>query len=499
MKRIICEMCEGTDFIKENNVFVCQNCGTKFSTEEAKKLMKDVSKETTYAESMKEEETLIPEAVIKEDSKEEVTASSVAEDKIIEKDSANLEVNGEFENALRLAKNSFHFGKYSDAYDYYAKADLIRELDNPHDILRYGLADIGKKNVDKSNINSCKNKCEKALTIAEKTSAEEKEEFALESVDDIIAMYKYNSERKLDFISNSHTYTISQEQMEENHRIIYSFFASLISEIINLPSDENVKFELCIRFSYQEFDVEGIKTNDLLEKAADLYPDVVISKEELSELANTNNHINSYRINQISARSLKLLIDMGAEVNGTFVEFGKTNTALTVLVPYKTSFAPFNQDKLEKVKMLVENGADIDKSARCAHYYDGRSISLITNETQEDVKRYLISIKPSLAHNITNLSAMNSASTGCYIATAVYGSYDCPQVWTLRRYRDYRLASKWYGRAFIKIYYTISPTLVKWFGKSDWFKKMWRGKLDRMVDNLQGEGFESTYYKDKEW
>ena len=30
--------------------------------------------------------------------------------------------------------------------------------------------------------------------------------------------------------------------------------------------------------------------------------------------------------------------------------------------------------------------------------------------------------------------------SGCYIATAVYGSYDCPQVWTLRRYRDYTLA-----------------------------------------------------------
>ena len=25
---------------------------------------------------------------------------------------------------------------------------------------------------------------------------------------------------------------------------------------------------------------------------------------------------------------------------------------------------------------------------------------------------------------------------GCYVATAVYGSYDCPQVWTLRRVRD---------------------------------------------------------------
>ncbi|MBR0420783.1 MAG: hypothetical protein IJI66_16600 [Erysipelotrichaceae bacterium] len=34
-----CEMCGSTDLIKENGVFVCQNCGTKYSVEEAKKMM----------------------------------------------------------------------------------------------------------------------------------------------------------------------------------------------------------------------------------------------------------------------------------------------------------------------------------------------------------------------------------------------------------------------------------------------------------------------------
>ena len=87
----------------------------------------------------------------------------------------------------------------------------------------------------------------------------------------------------------------------------------------------------------------------------------------------------------------------------------------------------------------------------------------------------------------------------CYIATAVYGSYDCPQVWTLRRYRDCTLAATWYGRAFIRTYYAISPTLVKWFGHTAWFKRMWQGKLDRMVANLQAKGVESTPYEDRAW
>ncbi|MCD7812330.1 MAG: hypothetical protein LUG91_10920 [Ruminococcus sp.] len=88
---------------------------------------------------------------------------------------------------------------------------------------------------------------------------------------------------------------------------------------------------------------------------------------------------------------------------------------------------------------------------------------------------------------------------GCYVATAIYGSYDCPQVWTLRRYRDNTLAKTWYGRVFVRTYYAISPTLVKWFGDTAWFQRLWRGKLDRLVAKLQSDGVASTPYEDQEW
>ena len=88
---------------------------------------------------------------------------------------------------------------------------------------------------------------------------------------------------------------------------------------------------------------------------------------------------------------------------------------------------------------------------------------------------------------------------GCYVATCVYGSYDCPEVWTLRRFRDDTLGSTWYGRLFIRIYYAVSPILVKLFGKTKWFKKMWKGKLDKMVEKLNGDGVENTPYQDKDW
>ena len=96
-------------------------------------------------------------------------------------------------------------------------------------------------------------------------------------------------------------------------------------------------------------------------------------------------------------------------------------------------------------------------------------------------------------------SRQQEKSGGCYVATAVYGSYDCPEVWTLRRFRDYSLALTWYGRLFIALYYAISPTIVKWFGDTNWFNKMWKGRLDKMVKRLQEEGFENTPYEDKNW
>lgn len=87
--------------------------------------------------------------------------------------------------------------------------------------------------------------------------------------------------------------------------------------------------------------------------------------------------------------------------------------------------------------------------------------------------------------------------SGCYIATAVYGSYDCPEVWTLRRFRDNTLDRTWYGRAFIRAYYAVSPTLVRWFGKGSWFQAMFRPMLDRLVDRLRQNGVEDTAYQDK--
>ena len=39
MNKLVCEMCQSNDMVKQDGYFVCQACGTKYTVEEAKKLM----------------------------------------------------------------------------------------------------------------------------------------------------------------------------------------------------------------------------------------------------------------------------------------------------------------------------------------------------------------------------------------------------------------------------------------------------------------------------
>jgi hypothetical protein len=124
----------------------------------------------------------------------------------------------------------------------------------------------------------------------------------------------------------------------------------------------------------------------------------------------------------------------------------------------------------------------------------------ILNEYAKKIHNYESTYRlphaPALEINPDGIS-YKTLTGGCYVATCIYGSYDCPQVWTLRRYRDYTLAQTWYGSAFIHTYYAISPTLIKWFGYTTWFKKIWKGRLDRLVANLNDNGVEGSPYEDR--
>lgn len=121
-----------------------------------------------------------------------------------------------------------------------------------------------------------------------------------------------------------------------------------------------------------------------------------------------------------------------------------------------------------------------------------------TNSEKKQENKNQINDTPQAKNTNQKSSNSKKKKQGCYVATAVYGSYDCPQVWTLRRFRDDYLASVWYGKLFISFYYYISPNLVKLFGNTHWFNRHFKNKLDKMVLNLQAKGYASTRYIDKD-
>ena len=69
----------------------------------------------------------------------------------------------------------------------------------------------------------------------------------------------------------------------------------------------------------------------------------------------------------------------------------------------------------------------------------------------------------------------------CFVASAVYGSVDAPQVVVLRRFRDNTLRRSWPGRTFIKVYYRMSPPVANALSRRPYLRQQVRSILDVLV------------------
>ena len=85
---------------------------------------------------------------------------------------------------------------------------------------------------------------------------------------------------------------------------------------------------------------------------------------------------------------------------------------------------------------------------------------------------------------------------GCYVATAVYGDYDSPEVRILRRFRDQALGTSAAGRGLIQTYYAASPVLLKTFDGAV-SRRTFRVALDRLVGHLRRRGYSDAAYSDQ--
>ena len=375
MKAIVCEMCGSKNLLMQDGIYICQNCGTKYSPEEANKLIVEVSGSVSVDNSEK--------------------------------------LQGYYELARRAASDK----NYADAVKYY---DLILQEDpNSWEAQFYSVNNrIYQSIVQRNELTDIPHKATLLLNTA-------KTVFEMISASAVDRSAEVEAGRSILHIFSEATSTLNA--------LYYLLKAQ----------DEKILFGFKDGFDYY------------------------------------------FSCSKAISEALNRLTD--------------TLSCYTFLI-----------DKIDKTGFSVHSVTALQISNECLKDGWSQLSSVQTFYTLERLESEYNKILKTINENTNKIREVSRDYTppeiwkpgkkgNCYIATAVYGSYDCPQVWTLRRYRDNVLAETRFGRVFIRTYYAVSPTLVKWFGATEWFRNLWKPTLDRMVDRLNNEGVECTPYSDKNW
>jgi len=419
MKQMVCEMCGGTDLIKQDGVFVCQTCGTKYSIEEAKKMMIEGNVD--------------------------VSGSTVKVDNT-----------GSIENYFKMAESAYDSSNQKEAESYCNKIIEI-DPDNYKAWLLKGRAAGWQSTLGNLRLEEAVNCFSKAVDNAPEEEKDNVKKEAAAELDNL-------SFALVSLTCNNYAKNASEHNANEIRSAVKLVTLYSINLLVKCgASGKDLKAKIATKIN--ESVVAGYQN--------DIVPDYWGTTRHPSQVAWQN-----YVVRALTA------VD---------------------LLEYAIGLSDDDdQADIQRYKNMIQILRDVEPSASYTYSNGGWGKEYMLNPTK---KQELIN-KTMDCHN--KIKAIDSSYTvpeapkpssnvTCYVATCVYGDYNSPEVWTLRRFRDYSLAKTWYGRAFIKTYYTISPPLVRWVGETEWFKKMWRGKLDRMVKNLQDKGYESTPYEDRNW
>lgn len=465
MKKISCEMCGSSDLIKQDGVFVCENCGMKYSLEDAKKMMIEGTVEV--------------------------------------KGTVKIDNSAFVKKYLENARRAYDKEDWEEVEKYY---NMV-EQNSPNNMEAVFFSSFGKAML--------------ALTDSEYYKREQKFNVLKNSISVINDYYEVTSEDKEDSLrriaaaikkmySIDYVYAVAANSTEVGSQVwqvqlfnnVRDAFLIELKQILKKHNDTNVKEveEKIIKIAY-DFLQESI------EKGRQAYVNThwkELEKYYSIVLQNAPDNMEAIFFSSFGALILSLNDPDYKNIEQKFNILKKSISTL------HDCYEITSEDKKTALTQIVSAIAKIQ--SYFTKYGGGKKDNLPYSENtwgtilfMELKKAFIVELdlmykKHDDAYLKELKSSMRKFTYGyCYVATAVYGSYDCPQVWTLRRFRDNTLAATWYGRTFIHVYYAISPTLVKYFGHTEWFRKMWRGTLDRMVNELNNEGVPNTPYNDLIW
>lgn len=501
MKQLTCEMCGSTDLLKQDGVFVCQTCGMKYSIEEAKKMMiegtVDVQGTVKVDNSAFVQKYLANARRAKQ--KEDWLETEKYYNMVEQNDPTNIEAI--FYSTFARVKTALLEAETSDkrqaVFNVLVRSvSIIDDNYNPnneeHDKLLFEIMD---------DINALKDghivpttHLQSYVTrngygnIVDRNQVVEEDSLKVTyfMIDQVIDAYAESIRNIVKVqckdLSKQEIYERALKTLQGEY---YIFTLGYFFEYAKKYSNSPVGYA-GIALMYCATDKSLTEAIDYLGKAKKYTP---LDSEEKAALDYIINYkFGEYHLTLLMVTAfqyhfggLKYLVDNGADIHAV------SNQNVTALwyACYKNPGEANVNGARNIAKYLLDRGARVDvKSVG--------GIDLYNKDTDPIIAQMIKAKNP-------NIEQGAAAKKGCYVATSVYGSYDCPQVWTLRRFRDDTLGSTWYGRLFIRTYYAISPTLVKWFGKTKWFNKLWKRKLDRMVSKLQNKGVADTPYEDKDW
>jgi hypothetical protein len=153
---------------------------------------------------------------------------------------------------------------------------------------------------------------------------------------------------------------------------------------------------------------------------------------------------------------------------GTISEFAIDPATTTITIP------AFNSPATAEAVVLICNATTTD-ALTAGFTTDGSVIPLPVASASSN-------------SSATAGSSGGGGGGGCFIATSAYGSYLHPKVMILREFRDRYLLTNAPGRAFVTLYYRLSPPLADFIARHEPARALCRAMLAPLIAAVEYKG-----------